>query len=137
MIVLDTNVVSEAMKPAPDARVWLGAQELEELATTAITLAEINYGLRRLPKGRRRDDLRARFRTFMAHGFGDRILPFDANAADVHGEIVIDRQGADRLIGAFDSMIAPIARVRGARVATRNVADFEDCGLSVLNPWRH
>lgn len=138
MIVLDTNVVSEAMKHAPDARVmaWLRAQELEELATTAITLAEINYGLRRLPSGRRRDDLRARFSTFMAHGFGDRILPFDGNSADAYAEIVTERQAAGRPIDAFDAMIAAIARLRGATVATRDVADFEDCGVSVLNPWR-
>jgi predicted nucleic acid-binding protein len=133
VIVLDTNVVSEAMKlaPAPRVMAWLGAQALQDLATTAINLAEIHYGLRRLPAGRRRDDLRARFDTFMAHGFGDRILPFDASAADAYAEIVTARQ-----IEAFDAMIAAVARVRGAMVATRDVADFEDCGLSVLNPWR-
>ena len=138
MIILDTNVVSEAMKPAPHAGVmaWLREQPLEELATTAITLAEINYGLRRLPHGRRRGDLEARLRAFMAHGFGNRVLAFDAIAADAYAEIVVARQSAGRPIEAFDAMIAAIARSHGAAVASRNVADFESCGLPVLDPWR-
>jgi predicted nucleic acid-binding protein len=138
VIVLDTNVISEVMKPAPEARVmaWLRAQALEELATTAVSLAEIGYGLCRLPPGRRRDDLEARYRTFLARGFGDRILPFDAVAADLYGELVTSRQAAGRPIDAFDAMIAAIARSQAAAVATRNVADFEGCGVPVLDPWR-
>ena len=135
MIILDTNVISEVMKPAPHAGVmaWLRKQLLEELATTAITLAEINYGLRRLPHGRRRGDLEARLGAFMAHGFGNRILAFDAIAADAYAEMDIARRSAGRPnIEAIDAMIAAIARSHGAAVASRNVADFESCGLRVL-----
>ena len=91
---------------------WLRGHPLEELATTAVSLAEIRYGLRRLPPGRRRGDLEARFRTFLARGFGDRILPFDAVAADLYGELVTSRQATGRPIDAFDAMIAVIARKR-------------------------
>jgi toxin FitB len=127
------------MRPAPNARVmsWLRAQPLAELATTAVTLAEIKYGLCRLPRGRRRDDLESRLRTFLARGFGDQILAFDAVAADLYGEIVTARQEAGRPIDAFDAMIAAIARSRGAAVATRNRADFEGCGVALLDPWQH
>jgi predicted nucleic acid-binding protein len=126
------------MRPGPDGRVmtWLRAQPLAELATTSVTLAEISYGLRRLPRGRRRDDLEGRLRTFLARGFGDRILPFDAVAADLYGDIVIARQEAGRPIAAFDAMIAAIARSRAATVATRNLADFEGCGVPLLDPWQ-
>ena len=98
MIVLDTSVVSEVMKPAPETRVmeWLRGHALEEFATTAVSVAEIGYGLCRLPPGRRRDDLEARYRTFLARGFGDRILPFDAVAADPYGELVTGWQAAGR-----------------------------------------
>jgi predicted nucleic acid-binding protein len=138
VIVLDTNVVSEAMRPAPDAAVmaWLRAQPLSEIATTTVTLAEIDYGLCRIPTGRRREDLEARLRTFLARGFGDRILPFDAAAAGLYGGIVTTRQATGRPIDAFDAMIAAIARSRLAAIATRNVADFEGCGVTVLDPWR-
>jgi hypothetical protein len=139
VIVLDTNVISEAIKPSPDAQVmaWLRGQFLANLATTAVSLAEINYGLCRLPRGRRRDDLEARLRTFLARGFGDRILAFDAPAAGVYGEIVTARQSVGRPIDAFDAMIAAIARSRGATVATRNVADFHGCGVPILDPWKN
>jgi toxin FitB len=138
VIVLDTNVISEVIKPSPDAHAmaWLRRQALAEMATTAVSLAEINYGLCRLPRGRRRDDLEARIRTFLARGFGDRILAFDARAADVYGEIVTARQGVGRPIDAFDAMIAAIARSRAASVATRNIADFDGCGVAVLDPWK-
>ena len=138
MIVLDTNVISEAMRPAPDAAVmaWLRAQPLAEIATTTVCLAEIDYGLCRIPQGRRRKDLEEKLRTFLARGFRDRMLPFDEAAARLYGSIVTTRQGMGRPIDAFDAMIAAIARSRLAAVATRNVADFEGCGVTVLDPWR-
>ena len=137
MIVLDTNVIAEVMRPVPEARVmaWLRGQSLASLATTAVSLAEINYGLFRLPRGRRRDDLEARLRTFFARAFGDRILAFDATAAGVYGEIVTSRQSVGRPIDAFDAMIAAIAASRAATVATRNVADFTGCGVPIVDPW--
>jgi toxin FitB len=130
-------VVSEAIKPAPDRRAmaWLRAQALTELATTAVTLAEINYGLCRLPRGRRRDDLTGRVKAFLAQGFGERILAFDARAADFYGEIVTTRQGVGRPIEAFDAMIVAIARSHAAPLATRNVADFDGCGIRLVDPW--
>ena len=109
MIVLDTNVVSEGDKPSPDAHVmaWLRGQSLANLATTAVSLAEINYGLCRLRRGRRRDDLEARLRTFLARGFDERILAFDAAAAGVYGEIVTARQSVGRPIDAQDEAGRP------------------------------
>lgn len=138
MIVLDTNVVSEVMKVSPDVRVleWLRARPPQDLAIAAVSVAEIRYGLRRLPSGRRRDDLEARFATFLDRGFGERIIAFDAAPADLYGEIVATRQGAGRPIDAFDAVIAAIARSRKAAVATRDVADFEGCGLDVFDPWK-
>jgi predicted nucleic acid-binding protein len=115
---------------------WLRRRPLVELATTAVTLAEINFGLRRLPRGRRREDLEGRLRTFLARGFGERVLPFDAVAADLYGDIVTERQKAGRPIDAFDAMIAAIARSRAAALATRNRADFEGCGILLLDPWQ-
>jgi predicted nucleic acid-binding protein len=106
------------------------------LATTSVTLAELNYGLRRLPSGQRRDDLEGRLRTFLARGFGDRILPFDAVAADLYADIVTGRQKAGRPIDGFDAMIAAIARSHAATLATRNRADFQGCGVPLLDPWR-
>jgi toxin FitB len=138
VIVLDTNVISEAMRPAPDAAVmaWLRAQPLPEVATTAVSLAEIDYGLCRIPQGRRRKDLEAKLQTFLARGFRDRMLPFDEAAARLYGSIVTIRQGMGRPIDAFDAMIAAIARSRAAAIAARNVADFEGCGVTVIDPWR-
>jgi predicted nucleic acid-binding protein len=91
------------MRPAPNVRVmaWLRAQPLTDLATTAVSLAEISYGLCRLPRSRRRDALESRLRTFLARGFSDRILAFDSVAADLYGEIVAARQDAGRPIDAF------------------------------------
>jgi toxin FitB len=138
VIVLDTNVISEAMRPAPDAGVmaWLGAQPVQDVATTTVSLAEINFGMCRIPQGRRRQNLEARFRAFLARGFGDRILAFDQSAADLYGAIVTTRQAMGRPIDAFDAMIAAIAQSRMAAIATRNVADFEACGVPLLDPWR-
>ena len=114
---------------------WLRAQPLAELTTTAVTLAEINYGLCRLPRGRRRDDLTSRVRTFFAQAFGERILAFDARAADLYGEIVALRRAAGRPIEALDAMIAASARVHAASLATRDIADFDRCGVPLINPW--
>lgn len=138
MIVLDTNVISEVMKPVPDPHVmtWLRGQPLQALTITAVSVAEISYGLRLLPLGRRRYDLATRFRTFLNQGFSNRILAFDAEAGDLYGEIVAVRRAAGHPIEAFDAMIAAIAQSRTASIATRNVADFDGCGVPLLDPWR-
>ena len=137
MIVLDTNVVSELMRPQPEPRVlaWLQTQPLQDLATTTITIAEIGVGLARLPESRRRFNLETKFHTFVARGLGPRVFGFDAAAASVYGELVATRERGGRPLNGFDGLIAAIARARDATVATRNVSDFEGCGVAVANPW--
>ena len=137
MILLDTNVVSEAMKPSPARAVmdWLREQAMQQLAISAVTVAEIRYGLARLPQGSRRLDLEERFRVFVMRGFSNRVLPFDGATAEVYGDLVARRESLGKPIGAFDAMIAATARVAQARLATRDVGGFEDCGLDLINPW--
>ena len=137
MIVLDTNVVSELMRPQPEPRVmaWLQAHPLQDLATTTITLAEIGVGLARLPESRRRFNLETKFQTFVTRGLGPRVFGFDVTAAAVYGEMVATRERGGRPLNGFDGLIAAIARARDAVIATRNVGDFADCGVPVMNPW--
>ena len=137
MILLDTNVVSELMRPNPDAAVfgWVKAQDIEDMATTVVTVAEICAGIACLPIGARRRGLQSRWDSLLADGFGGRILGLDKDAATMYGELFAQRQRAGRSIGAFDLLISAIARVRGLDVATRNVRDFKDCGVNVINPW--
>ncbi|MBY5635193.1 type II toxin-antitoxin system VapC family toxin [Rhizobium leguminosarum] len=136
MIVLDTNVISELLTPAPNVGVieWLGAQHPLSVFTTAITEAEILYGLRLLPHGRRRSDLEAPVLSIFYEDMSGRVLPFDRDAADVYA-IITDRRKAGRPIRQFDAQIAAIAISRGASLATRNVSDFEGIGLQIINPW--
>ncbi|AHF87935.1 type II toxin-antitoxin system VapC family toxin [Rhizobium sp. 25PS6] len=137
MIVLDTNVISELLTPAPNVGVieWLGAQHPLSVFTTAITEAEILYGLRLLPHGRRRNDLEAAVLPIFNEDMSGRVLPFDRDAADVYAIIATDRRKAGRPISQFDAQIAAIAISRGASLATRNVSDFEGIGLQIINPW--
>lgn len=137
MIVLDTNVISELMRPAPDENVsrWIAKQKTINLAVTSITLAEIHRGLSRLPKGKRRKDLETRFTAFIHQGFMGRILPFDEYAADTYGEIASSREKKGLHCDAVDLMIASIACNLNAAIATRNTGDFDGCGLKLINPW--
>ena len=137
MIVLDTNVLSEALKPLPSGIVlgWLAAQEPPSVFTTTITLAEILYGVEGLPPGKRRMRLLAGVEKMFAQEFEGRILPFDEGAARTFAGIVAARDAAGRPISQFDAMIAAIARSHRAAVATRNTADFEHCGIRIINPW--
>jgi len=137
MIVLDTNVLSEVLRPAPDSRVlsWLAAKPRSLLFTTTVTRAELLYGVRLLPDGRRKNDLLdAVLQVFMTDMAGQ-VLAFDADAADAYAEIATARLAAGSPISQFDAMIAAIARTRGASLATRNVKDFGGCGLAVIDPW--
>lgn len=138
MIVLDTNVLSELMKPAPAAKVveWMAAQAGPTLYTTSITQAEILHGLMLLPRGRRRRALEAAATAMFAEDFGGRILGFGTEAAPRYAQIASDRQRAGRPISHFDAQIAAIARLAGAALATRNLPDFEGCGVSLVDPWR-
>jgi predicted nucleic acid-binding protein len=137
MLVLDTNLVSELMRPAPDPRVlgWAAAQPLQEMAIATVTLMEIRYGIAVLPRGRRRSELDGRFRRFLAQGFSDRILPFDAAAAEACADIRAARKDMGRPLAAEDGMIAAIAKVQGAAVVTRDVGGFDGCGIVLVNPW--
>lgn len=137
MIVLDTNVVSEMMRPRSDARVmrWLDERPRAHFLLTAITTAEILYGLELAPDGARRVFLEERFIAFVEAGFAGNILPFDEAAARHFAIIAARRRKMGRPISTFDAETAAIAASRGAALATRNVADFEHCGIDVINPW--
>lgn len=137
MIILDTNVISEAMRDTPNTSVaeWLNARQVFELATTTINIAELKYGFARLGPGRRRSELEARFRQLVARGFDARIFGFDASAADAFGELVAARACIGRRLAGFDGLIVAIALSRGAGIATRDTRDFEGCGVPLINPW--
>lgn len=137
MIILDTNVISELMRaePAPAVLAWIQSQPGLGLFTTTLAQAEILYGLALLPEGKRRDALQAAARAMFAADFADRILSFDTSAAPVYAQIAAARRLAGRPIAQIDAQIAAITRARGARLATRNVMDFEACGIELINPW--
>lgn len=137
MILLDTNVVSAVMAPAPARTVlsWLDDQPSETLYLSAVTVAEIRYGLRILPDGRRRRDLEGRFDQFLDRGFAHRILPFDENAARFYARLMAHRRSVGRPMSTLDGQIAGTARAHRFAVATRNIPDFEDCGLDLVNPF--
>jgi len=137
VIVLDTNIVSELMTSPPAGSVldWLNAQDASTLYLTTISIAEISFGLRVMPDGRRRQLLAGRFEQFLAAAFESRILPFDEEAARAYGEIRGHRRELGRPMSTFDGQIAAIARTRSFAVATRNVRDFKNCGLELINPF--
>jgi hypothetical protein len=137
MILLDTNVVSEVMKARPAEAVvtWLNGQNSEKLYVSSITIGEISYGLRILPDGKRRSGLRERFERFVALAFDQRVLAYDETAARVYGDLMGDRKELGLPMSVPDGQIAAIARLNHLAVATRNVADFESCGIDVVNPF--
>lgn len=137
MIVLDTNVVSEIFRPAPSPRVlqWLAAQHRPDLYVTAVTMAELLYGVERLPEGKRRESLMSAAEAFF-QDFEARILPFDQRCARDFSKLVAAREAICRPILQPDGMIAAIARARHASLATRNMRDFEHCGVKLIDPWR-
>ena len=137
MIVLDTNVLSELTRPTPDPNVlaWMAAQAADGLFTTAITRGEMLYGARILPPGGRRDALLAEVRAIFSVDMAGRVLPYDEAAADAHAEIAARRRGQGRPASQSDLMIAGIVRSLEATLATRNTRDFEDCGITLIDPW--
>jgi len=137
MILLDTNVVSEVMKARPAEAVvtWLNGQQSEKLYVSAITIGEIAYGLRILPDGKRRSGLRERFEQFIASAFDQRVLDYDDSAARIYGELMGDRKELGLPMSVPDGQITAIARCNHLAVATRNVLDFENCGIDVINPF--
>lgn len=137
MIVLDTNVLSELMRAAPDPNVegWIAARPASSLFVTTVTQAEILYGVALLPPGKRRDRLDIAVNGLFEQDFADRLLPFDEAAAREFAGIVFGRRRRGLPISQFDAQIAAITKSRGAALATRNVADFLHCGVAVVNPW--
>jgi toxin FitB len=137
MIVLDTNAFSEALKPAPSEIVldWLAAQDPREVFITAVTQAEVLYGIERMPSGKRKAHLLASVERVFVERFPGRILAFQEDAARMYAKLVGHRIAIGRPISQFDAMIAAIARSQGADLATRNTRDFEGCGIRVINPW--
>ncbi|CAN5220149.1 type II toxin-antitoxin system VapC family toxin [soil metagenome] len=135
MIVLDTNVLSELTRPAPDPAVvrWLDAQP--ELFTTATVLAELVYGVTRLPAGRRRDLLEREIGELAEGGLAGRILPFDEHAAREYGAVVAARESRGMPISQADAQIAAVCLSTGAALATRNTGDFRELPLTLINPW--
>ena len=137
MIVLDTNIISELLRPAPNKQVeaWLSAQDGENVYFTTVGEAELQYGLALLPAGKRRNALSKAVEEILDEDFQDRILAFDRAAAHAYAVIAAARRGAGRPISQFDCQIAAITRTNEAILATRNTADFEGCGIRLIDPW--
>ena len=137
MYVIDTNVASELMRPSPAPAVaaWIAGRNAQELHLTAVSEAELLYGVAIAPVGRRRDELEAAMIRWLDIGFADRVLPFDSAAARAYAEIAAGRRSAGRPIAPADCQIASIARSRGMAVITRNVRDCEGIGIEVVDPW--
>jgi hypothetical protein len=137
MILLDTNIVSEVMKTQPAEAVvaWLNGQDSEKLYVSSVTIGEITYGLRILPDGKRRAGLRERFERFVALAFEQRVLAYDESAARIYGDLMGDRKELGLPMSVPDGQIAAIARLNHLAVATRNVVDFKNCGIDVVNPF--
>ena len=137
MIVLDTNVLSEVLRPKPAAGVldWLVDQPRTSVFTTAVTQGEILYGIRLLADGRRRRGLWDAAIRIFDEDFAGHVLSFDGDAAEMYAEIAASRRSAGKPISQFDAMIAAMTRSRGAVLATRNGKDFESCGIEIVDPW--
>lgn len=140
MIILDTNVASELVKanPVPEVAAWFARQPISELYLTVVSEAELLYGIEKMPEGRRRNEMAARDERVIDVVLSSRVLLFDRASARAYAEIRVAREQAGRPFGENlhrDCMIAAIAHVHGAAVATRNVSDFEGCGVEVVNPW--
>ena len=138
MTILDTNVVSEVMASTPSQAVlgWVSSmRSADEVFITTITMGEILYGIELLPLGKRRDKLTADAEQMFAEDFSAQILVFDELSARAFAEIAASRRKSGRPISEMDAQIAALARVHDAALATRNTADFDNCGVRLVNPW--
>jgi predicted nucleic acid-binding protein len=137
MIVVDTNVVSEMLKASPTPAVveWLRSVPMDECFTTTITQAEMLAGAAVLPDGKRRTQLMSSIVGLFEEDFSGRVLPFDSRAAICYSEIVFQRRRFGAPIGPLDAQIAAIARDRNMAIATRNIRDFQYCGIDLIDPW--
>jgi len=137
MIILDTNVLSELMKPRPVPQVvaWVAQQSASELFTTTITEAEIFYGIELMASGKRREALLSAAEAMFTEDLGGRVLGFESRSARIFSKVAAQRRALGRPISHADAQIASIARANRARLATRNKSDFADCGIDVIDPW--
>jgi toxin FitB len=137
MILLDTNVVSEPLRPTPDLRViaWIDAQPLETLFLSAITVAELRAGVAQLPAGKRRTALQDSLETRVLPLFVGRVLPFDLGCTRAYAELMAKARAVGLAIASADGYIAAIAAANGMAVATRDTGPFEAAGAAVFNPW--
>jgi predicted nucleic acid-binding protein len=138
MILLDTNVISEPLRVAPDARVldWFDAQPAETLWLSAITVAELRVGIAQMPAGKNRDRLRQRIETQVFPRFQGRVLAFDMAATQPYADLMAKARAAGVVIGHYDGCIAAIALAHGLTVVTRDTAPFKAAGVTVIDPWR-
>lgn len=138
MILLDTNIISELMRPAPQTSVvhWLRSQPLSGLYISSVTITEMMYGLMRMPEGGRKQALSQQFQQLLDQGFQQRILGFEYQAAVMAARLRSLRDGMGRPLGFADAQIAGIAQVHGYAIATRNIKDFDGCGLTLINPFQ-
>ena len=136
-VLLDTNVVSELMRkaPHPTVAVWAAGHRLENLFFSAVGEAELRYGAAILPTGQRRETLLSDIDRMLGEAFENRVLPFDSGAARAYADIAVRRRSTDRAVAPADCQIAAIARSRRMAIATRNVRDFDDAGVEVVDPW--
>ncbi len=138
MMVVDTNVLSELMRPEPHTGVleWINGFQRREVGITAISVAEILYGIGALPEGKRKHRLLEAATTMFEEYFTGRIYSFDQLAAIEYADIVLQRDRIGKPISMPDAQIAAICRVSGSELATRNTKDFENTGLALINPWQ-
>ena len=138
MIVLDTNVLSETLKPLPNAAVvaWMAAQPRSTLFTTTVVQAEILYGVAVLADGARKTQLQAALKAIFTEDLSGQLIPFDRDCAEAYAAIAANRKNLGQPISQFDAMIAAATASRGAALATRNLRDFADCGIRLINPWK-
>ena len=137
MILIDTNVISELMRAEPAQPVldWFAKYDAVDLFISAVTEAELRTGVAILSEGQRRDRLQLAITAMMDQDFQGRVLPFDSTAAKAYAEIAAQRRASGRPIAEADCQIAAIARAMDAPIATRNVKDFDGCGIRIINPW--
>ena len=137
MIILDTNVLSESIRPMPDKQVvaWMAAQPASSLFTTTVVEAELLYGVGLLADGARKEALASAVKAIFEVDLAGRVISFDSDCAKAFAEIAVSRKISGQAISQFDAMIAAATRSRGATLATRNQRDFADCGVEIINPW--
>ncbi|MBY5517970.1 type II toxin-antitoxin system VapC family toxin [Rhizobium leguminosarum] len=137
MILIDTNVISEPWKPTPDNQVlaWIDAQAVETLFVSAITVAELRFGIAAMPSGRRKTILSDRLEQEVLPLFSGRVLSFDMAASQSYSELMARARVAGRAVGRADAYIAATAAANGLIVATRDTSPFEAAGFNVINPW--